>query len=87
MKSDLEQRGQWRRQLHAGLVEGSLEIPEALKMLRKVLGKSQQDYALMVGVSKKVIADLELGKGNPTIATLNRLFAPLGFKVGLVAAR
>jgi predicted transcriptional regulator len=49
-----------------------------------MLGKNQVQYAEMVGVSKKIIADFEIGKGNPTVGTLNRLFAPIGFKAGLV---
>ena len=32
----------------------------------------------------KIVADIEVNKGNPTVATLNRLFGPIGFKVGLV---
>lgn len=84
MKKDLEKRSEWRAQLNKGIIEGSIDLPEALKLLRKTLGKSQIEYAEMVGVSKKVVVDFELGKGNPTITTLNRLFAPMGYKAGLV---
>jgi transcriptional regulator with XRE-family HTH domain len=87
MKKDMEQRKEWRSILNHGLLDGSLELPQALKLLRKILGKNQVEYAQMVGVSKKIITDFELGKGNPTIATINRLFAPIGFSVGLVKKR
>lgn len=84
MKKDLKKQNEWRAQLNKGLLEGTLELPQTLKLLRKMLGKSQLEYADMVGVSKKIITDFELNRGNPTVATLNRLFAPIGFKVGLV---
>lgn len=84
MKKDLDKRNEWRAQLNNGLQDGSLELSQALKLLRKVMGKSQLEYANMIGVSKKIITDLELDKGNPTLSTLNRLFAPIGYKVGLI---
>jgi DNA-binding XRE family transcriptional regulator len=83
-KRNIEKRKEWRTLLNEGLSDGSLELSQALRLLRKILDKNQVEYAKMVGVSKKIIADFEIGKGNPTIGTLNRLFAPIGFKAGLV---
>lgn len=87
MKSNVELRKELRAQLNKGIESGDLELPEALVLLRKTLGKSQLDYAKLVGVSKKVISDFEVGKGNPTVETLNKIFAPLGLKIGLVSKR
>ncbi|MCB0341150.1 MAG: helix-turn-helix transcriptional regulator [Pseudobdellovibrionaceae bacterium] len=87
MKSKKTTRKQLREELNQGVQSGELELPEALILLRKVLGKSQLEYAQMVGVSKKIISDFELGRGNPTISTLNKIFAPLGVEMGLVTKR
>lgn len=84
MKKDLEKQKRWRRELNEGLLSGQLEIPTALKLLRKMLAKNQVEYSKFVGVSTKIIAEIEIGKGNPTLKTLNTIFAPIGFRVGLV---
>lgn len=83
MKSPSVSRQELRNQLLAGIETGDLELSDALKLARKVVLKSQVEYAKLVGVSKKIIADIELDKGNPTLVTLNKLFAPVGLTVGL----
>jgi DNA-binding XRE family transcriptional regulator len=84
MSEKIASRKEIRNQLFEGLKTGRLSLDEALKMARKVVDKNQADYAKLVGVSKKVIADFEVNKGNPTLATINKLFAPVGLKVGLI---
>jgi transcriptional regulator with XRE-family HTH domain len=84
MKLNVELRKKWRVQLNEGVREGDITLPDALKLLRKILGKSQLEYSQMIGVSRKVISNLELKKGNPTVETLNKIFSPVGLKVGLV---
>ncbi|WP_276314077.1 helix-turn-helix domain-containing protein [Billgrantia antri] len=48
------------------------------------MGLSQQAYADLVGVSRRTLLDLEQGKGNVSLAVMNRAFRPLGLKVGLL---
>jgi DNA-binding XRE family transcriptional regulator len=83
-QTKLQERRDLRNRLFNAIEEQSIDLRDALKMTRTVVGKNQAEYARLVGVSKKIIADLELGKGNPTIGTLNKLFAPIGIKIGLV---
>lgn len=84
MNEKIAFRKEKRNQLFEGVKSGKLSLEEALKLARKVVDKNQAEYAKLVGVSKKVIADFEVNKGNPTLATINKLFAPVGLKVGLI---
>jgi DNA-binding XRE family transcriptional regulator len=83
MKLKISTRKQLRTQLFEDVNNGTISLNEALKIARKVLNKNQAEYANLVGVSKKVIADFEVNKGNPTLATINKLFSPVGLVVGL----
>lgn len=87
MKLEPKSRNQLRTKLLQDIDNGQIEPPAALKILRQVLGKSQSDYAKLVGVSKKIISDFELGRGNPTVETMNKMFAPIGLEVGLARKR
>ncbi|WP_111411730.1 helix-turn-helix transcriptional regulator [Billgrantia lactosivorans] len=67
------------------LAEGAIEEGEALRRLRRhTLGLSQQAYAELVGVSRRTLSDMEQGKGNVSLAVMNRVFRPLGLRVGLL---
>ena len=58
---------------------------EALRLLRReVLGLSQEDYAKLVGVSRRTLSDIERNQGNLTLAVMNRVFRPLGLRMCLV---
>ncbi|TFH86581.1 helix-turn-helix domain-containing protein [Billgrantia azerbaijanica] len=69
------------RQLWQGeITEGVL-----LRTLRReVLRLSQDEYAGLVGVSRRTLSDMERDKGNVSIEVMNRAFRPLGLRVGLV---
>lgn len=83
MKHSIEQRKQYRDLLYQKIDENDIDLIEALKLTRKITGKSQQDYARMVGLSKKIITDFERGRGNPTLETLIKMFKPVGLVPGL----
>ena len=53
-------------------------ISDQIRDRRKQLGISQRDLAEIAGVSLHTLSDLESGRGNPTVATLQRVLAPLG---------
>lgn len=63
------------------------EITEGmlLKQLRKqVLGLTQEQYAALVGISRRTLSDIECDKAQLTLTVMNRVFRPLGLKVGLL---
>ena len=58
-----------------------------VREMRAVSGLTQEDFAQHRGVSARVVKALELGQGNPTVATLNRIGAIFGLEVGFVPIR
>ncbi len=71
--------------LLGALYAGELTEGQLLRALRRdVLGLSQTRYAELVGISRRTLSDLEGDKGNVTLEVMNRVFKPLGLKVGLL---
>lgn len=63
------------------------EITEGmlLQRLRKqVLGLTQEQYATLVGISRRTLSDIERDKAQLTLTVMNRVFKPLGLKAGLL---
>lgn len=52
-----------------------------MKSRRKTLGISQQDLAEMSGVSLATIKDIERGKGNPSLETVQKILDILGMEI------
>lgn len=50
--------------------------------LRSEANVSQTSFALMVGVSRKYLIDIESGKANPTVDMLERIAGGLDTTVG-----
>ena len=65
-----------------GLSRGEIDVREATRRMRRILGMSQKAYARRVaGISPRILAEFENGSGNPTLATLEKIAAPFGMKV------
>lgn len=58
-------------------------IVETLKKRRIRLQVTQETLALLTGVSLRTIKQLEAGKGNPTLETIQKLAQVLGLKLQL----
>ncbi len=71
-----EDRATLRIQLYERAKRADLGLVEALKMMRKIAGKTQAEYATLVGVSPRVLIDFERGVGNPTVKTLEKMLGP-----------
>ncbi|MDC5263820.1 helix-turn-helix domain-containing protein [Acinetobacter baumannii] len=62
-----------------------ITLGQLLSYLRKnVLGLSQEQYANLVGISRRTLTDIEQDKGKLTQSVLDKVFKPLGLKAGLV---
>jgi transcriptional regulator with XRE-family HTH domain len=76
-----------RQALRNELVErasrADLTVPEAIRMARHVAAKTQPEFARLVGVSVRVLRELERGTGNPTLGTLEKIFAPFQLEVAV----
>jgi len=55
--------------------------------MRAIAGMTQEEFAQHRGISARVIKALELGQGNPTVATLKRIGELFGLEVALVPVR
>lgn len=58
-----------------------MELNEVIKSRRKVLAISQLDLAEMAEVSLATVKDIERGKGNPSLSTVNKLLGVLGLEI------
>jgi transcriptional regulator with XRE-family HTH domain len=58
-------------------------IVETLKKRRIRLQVTQETLALLTGVSLRTIKQLEAGKGNPTLETIQKLADALGLELQL----
>lgn len=76
-----EKRSALRAELYERVERGDVSLVEAVRMARKMTGRSQADYARLVGVSPRVLIDFERGAGNPTIATLEKLLRPFDLEL------
>lgn len=76
-------------QLGRMVTAGELSLGDAARLLRSaVLGMDRATFARAVKVSQRAIAKLEDdAEANPTLETLQRVFAPFGATIGLVFPR
>jgi len=54
------------------------DIGNIIKARRRFLGVDQKSVGELAEVSIHTLSDIESGKGNPTVALLNRIAAVLG---------
>lgn len=68
--------------LYVDLARGNIDVREATRRMRKILGMNQKDYARKVAaISPRILSEFESGSGNPTLATLEKIALPFGLKV------
>jgi len=74
-----------KENLYHGLARGEINIREATRQMRKILGMTQKDYAKKIAcVSPRILSEFENGSGNPTLATLEKIASPFGLKVSFL---
>lgn len=61
--------------------ELNVQIGQLLKDLRDERGWSLREFGLIVGMNKTYLGDIELGKRNPTINSLEEIVAGYGLTV------
>jgi transcriptional regulator with XRE-family HTH domain len=74
-----------KEELYRDLARGDIDIREASRRIRRILGMSQKDYALKVAkISPRILSEFEKGTGNPTLSTLQKIGSPLGLQVSFL---
>lgn len=61
--------------------ELNVQIGQLLKDLRDERGWSLREFGLIVGMNKTYLGDIELGKRNPTINSMEKIVAGYGLTV------
>lgn len=61
--------------------ELNVQIGQLLKDIRDERGWSLREFGLIVGMNKTYLGDIELGKRNPTINSLEKIVAGYGLTV------
>ena len=64
-----------------------MDISKRISERRKALGITQTELAEMAGVGIATVKDIERGKGNPSLKTLEQLCTVLGFEIELKIKR
>ncbi|SME94763.1 helix-turn-helix domain-containing protein [Pseudobacteriovorax antillogorgiicola] len=77
---NLDKRKQLRTDLYQRLEAGD-RIPVVLKDLRRILSKSQDEFAAFCGISVSVLRRIEQDKGGYSIESLNRILEKFDFEV------
>jgi DNA-binding XRE family transcriptional regulator len=78
-------RAALRRELYERIDRGELSLREAVRLMRRVAGRTQAQYARLVGISERSLIDFERGVGNPRLSTLEKILAP--FRLELTVRR
>jgi DNA-binding XRE family transcriptional regulator len=73
-----------RRELLELVPKTRADIPQLMRTMRLIARKSQAEYARICGVAPRVLANIESGKGSPTLETLEKLLKPFGYRIGVV---
>ena len=60
-----------------------IDIPKIISERRKALGITQTELVEMAGIGIATVKDIERGKGNPSLKTLQQLCVVLGFEIEL----
>jgi len=71
--------------LYIDLAKGAVDIREASRRMRRILGMNQKDYARKVAcISPRILSEFENGSGNPTLATLKKIGSPFGLEISFL---
>lgn len=72
-------------ELYSDLARGTVDIREATRRMRKIIGLTQADYAKKVAkISPRILSEFERGTGNPTIDTLEKIGKPFGLTISFL---
>jgi DNA-binding XRE family transcriptional regulator len=73
-----------KRRLAHRASAGRLTWSAGIREMRLVLGKTQEGFGKIFGISRRKIVALEKGEGNPELATLKRFGSAFGLTIGYV---
>jgi DNA-binding XRE family transcriptional regulator len=84
---DKEAARERRNRMLDRAADARLSLTDGVREMRAIAGMTQEEFARHRGVSARVVKAIELGQGNPTVATLNRIGAFFGLEVAFVPVK
>lgn len=85
IKKQPQDRQQVLIDLYTKYLINEISMGQLLAYLRKnLLSMSQEQYATLVGISRRTLSDIEQDKGKLTQSVVDKVFKPLGLKAGLI---
>jgi len=70
-----------RQHFYEQLIAGELSLVLASKRMRELINMDQDEFSKLIGVAARTFKDFESGRGNPTLATLQKIAKPFGLDV------
>jgi XRE family transcriptional regulator, regulator of sulfur utilization len=61
-----------------------MPLGDAVRMVRTRLHLTQPEFAKLTKVAVRTLMEVEAGRGNPSLATSDKLLSPMGLKLGVV---
>jgi len=75
---------QLRQQFYRQLPESAQTLAQIVRLMRQITGKTQPDFAHLVGIAPRVLLDIGRGIGNPALNTLRKIGRLFGLVPGLL---
>ena len=76
-----------REAFYNAVTAGELTVGEAVAAMRKISRLTQTEFAKHRGISVQALRQIENGRGNPTVETLDKVASIFGLQVGFVPKR
>ncbi|KVG60844.1 XRE family transcriptional regulator [Burkholderia territorii] len=73
-----------RQAIEDVLAHPEWSLRESVRHLKQTMRITSAEMAKLAGVSTKTIQDIEQGRSDGTVQTMNRIFGMLGLKLGVV---
>lgn len=73
-----------RQRFYQDIRAGRLSLAEAVKTMRRISRLTQAEFARHRNIGLAVLKQIEAGKGNPRIETLNKIGEIFGLEAGLI---
>lgn len=73
-----------RRYFYETLATHQWSLAQTIKEMRKITQLTQIEFARKLGIAPRIIIDIERGKGNPTLKTLQKIGKLFGLELGFV---
>ncbi|MBF0199638.1 MAG: helix-turn-helix transcriptional regulator [Planctomycetes bacterium] len=72
-----------RNDLFNDIERGQYSIGKSIYMMRRSVKVNRIDFAKKIGISKRTLEEIEQGRGNPTLKTLEKILSVFNFEVTL----